>query len=171
MKWRVDHTFTGVTLADYEEVYFSSAFNDACVAAIGLASRTIVVDQVQPNGDRHRRTKLVPQVALPAAIAKFVRLDQIHYDEVADFSAADHALQFRIDSAATERVKVSGTIRFTVVSPTSVRRVLDGVIAVEAPFGVGAVVETFIESEVQKSYDKLSRFCQRYLDDRMRSSP
>jgi hypothetical protein len=166
MKWRVDHTFTGVTLADYEEVYFSAAFNDACVDAIGLASRIITVDRVQDNGDRQRRTKLTPRVALPASIAKFIRLDQLHYDEVADFTAADHTLRFRIDSAANERVVISGTIRFIAVTNTSVRRLLEGIIEVNAPFGVGAMVETFIEAEVQKSYQKLSDFCQLYLDKR-----
>jgi hypothetical protein len=165
VKWRVDNTFVRTSLADFERVYFSAAFNDACVDAVGLAERRIVEDRVDDRGNRKRRTQLVPRVNLPANIAKYVMPEQIRYDEVSDFDAAQHLIRFRIDSKATERVRVSGTIRFTTPTPTSVRRELDGVIEVDAPFGVGLMVERFIEAEVQKSYAKLTAFCQQYLDD------
>ena len=55
------------------------------------------------------------------------------------------------------------TIRF-VAEDTGVRRLIDSAIEVKAPFGVGTVIERFIEVEVGKGYAKIQPFLQSYLD-------
>jgi hypothetical protein len=167
VKLAVDHAFTDVTVERFLEVYFSEDFNNRVAAVSGLKSRVLVEETIHPGGARDRRVRMQPDVTVPATLQKFVRAEQIHYDEVSHFDPAACAIRWRIDSAANDRVTVAGVIR-VVPHASGVRRIIDGVVDVKVPFGVGAVVERFIETEVKKGYDRIRPFLQRYLDEHAR---
>jgi hypothetical protein len=169
MKLAVDHAFTNVTVERFLDVYFSEDFNNRVAAVSGLKSRTLVDEQVHADGARDRRVRMHPAVTVPSTLQKFVTADQIHYDEVSHYDPARREIAYRIDSKANDRVTVAGVIR-VVPNGTGVRRIIEGHIEVKAPFGVGAVVEKFIEAEVQKGYAKIQPFLQRYLDDHARGA-
>jgi len=164
MKLHVDHAFSSVTVERFLLVYFSEDFNNRVAAVSGLKSRALVEERIHPDGSRDRRVRMHPAVTVPAALKKFVTAEQIHYDEVSRFDAAAGTITYRIDSKANDRVDVGGTIR-VVPHGSGVRRVIDGHVEVKAPFGVGAMVERFIEAEVQKGYANIRPFLQRYLDE------
>jgi hypothetical protein len=170
MRLSVDHAFTDVTVERFLDVYFSEDFNNRVAATSGLKSRVLVEEKIHPDGARDRRVRMHPDVTVPSSLQKFVRAEQIHYDEVSRFDPARCEITWRIDSAANDRVQVAGVIRI-VPHGTGVRRIIDGVVEVKAPFGVGAIVERFIEVEVQKGYDRLRTFLQRYLDEHARRTP
>jgi hypothetical protein len=164
MKLHVDHEFAAVTVERFLQVYFSEDFNNRVAAVSGLKSRVLVDEKIHADGSRDRRVRMHPAVTVPSALQKFVTADQIHYDEVSRFDAATTVITYRIDSKANDRVDVGGTIRI-VPHGGGVRRIIDGHVEVKAPFGVGAMVEKFIEAEVQKGYANIRPFLQRYLDE------
>ena len=164
MKLHVDHAFDNVTVARFLDVYFSEDFNNRVAAISGLKTRALVDETIHADGSRDRRVRMHPAVTVPSTLQKFVSADQIHYDEVSHFDAAKNEITYRIDSKANDRVSVGGTIR-VVANGAGVRRIIDGHVDVKVPFGVGAVVEKFIEAEVQKGYAKIRPFLQRYLDE------
>jgi hypothetical protein len=163
MKFHVDHRFERCRLDRFVAVYFSEHFNTEVAAVSGLRTRRLVSEQVHPDGRRERRVRMHPQVTLPAAIRRFASEEQIHYDEVSTYEPATQTVRFFIDSAANDRVSFRGTIRF-VDDGEAVRRIIDAEIEIRAPFGVGAIIEKFIEAEVHKGYDRIQPFLQRYLD-------
>ncbi|MDP2340243.1 MAG: DUF2505 family protein [Deltaproteobacteria bacterium] len=165
MKMIVDTLFQNVTLDRFIEVYFSEDFNNRVAAVAGLKSRDLVEETIHADGSRDRRVRLHPNVTLPTIIKKWASEDQIHYDEVAHYDAIKKEATYRIDSKANDRVKVGGVIRFTAAG-AGVRRLIDGVIEIKAPFGVGTIIEKFIEGETQKGYAKIATFLQGYLDER-----
>jgi hypothetical protein len=164
MKMIVDTLFRNVTIDRFIEVYFSEDFNNRVAAVAGLKSRDLVEETLHADGSRDRRVRLHPNVSLPAIIKKWASEDQIQYDEVAHYDAGKKEATYRIDSKANDRVKVGGVIRFQ-ASGSGVRRLIDGVIEIKAPFGVGVVIERFIEAETQKGYAKIATFLQGYLDE------
>lgn len=162
MKLAVDTTFRNVTLERFVEVYFSEDFNNQVAKISGLKSRVLVQEKLHADGSRDRRVRMEPNVTLPAALQKFVGNQPITYDEVSFFDANKKTVTYRIDSKANDRITVKGTITFAAAG-SGVRRVIDGVIDVNV-FGLGGVVEKFVEAETQKGYAKIAVFLQDYLD-------
>jgi hypothetical protein len=163
MKFHVDHRFERCTLERFIAVYFSEHFNTEVAAISGLRTRTLVEEVIEADGRRRRRVRMHPNVTLPAAIKRFASEDQIHYDEVSTYDPGRREVRFEIDSRANDRIRFAGTIRF-VAEGSGVRRIIDSEIDVNVPFGVGSVIERFIDAEVQKGYAKIQPFLQAYLD-------
>lgn len=164
MRLIVDQRFARVTLERFIAVYFSEDFNNAVASVSGLRSRRLVEEKVGDGGSRQRRVRMQPDIKLPAALARLAPVEQIAYDEVSTYDPQSQTVTYRIDSAANDRVKVEGTIRF-LSDGDGVRRTIDGVIEVRAPMMLGPVVEKFIEAETQKGYVKIAAFLQRWLDE------
>lgn len=171
MKLHVDQRFARVTVERFATVYHSEAFNDAVAPLTGLRTRRLVQEQVHDDGRRHRRVRMEPDTKLPAAIQKLADSlatslgagAGIRYDEVSVYDPATHTVTFHIDSAANERVRMAGSIRF-IADGDGVRRVIDADIEVRAPL-LGGVIERFIEGETVKGYAKIAAFLQRWLDE------
>lgn len=163
MKFHIDHRFTRCTLERFIAVYFSEHFNGEVAKVSGLRTRTLVTETIHPDGRRERRVRMHPQVTLPAAIKRFASEDQIHYDEVSSYDPSTQTVRYHIDSKANDRVTFKGTIRF-VTDGDDVRRIIDSEVEIKAPFGVGTLIEKFIEGEVAKGYEKIRPFLQGYLD-------
>ena len=163
MKFHVDHRFERVSLDRFIAVYFSEHFNTEVTAVSGLRTRTLVEEIVDDAGGRQRRVRMHPDVKLPAPIKRFASEDQVHYDEVSRYDPLRHEVKFRIDSKANDRVRFDGVIRF-VAEGSGVRRLIDSEIDVKVPFGVGTIIERFIDVEVAKGYAKIQPFLQAYLD-------
>jgi hypothetical protein len=165
MKLWIDQRFSKVTLDRFIEIYFSEDFNNKVAPVSNLKSRKLVEEKVSPEGNRERRVRMEPAVPLPKAFDRLLGDDKrITYDEVSTYEASKHECRFRIDSKANERVKFEGIIRF-VADGDGVRRIIDGVIEVKAPLGLGGMIEKFIETETQKGYEKIAKFLQRYIDE------
>lgn len=170
MKLSIDQRFARVTVERFAEVYLSEAFNEEVAPLSGLKSRRLVEEKFFDDGRRKRRVRMEPALSLPGPIQKIVdgiagsSGASISYDEVSTYDPARHEIQFRIDSKANDRVRFEGTIRL-VAEGDGVRRVIDGVIEVKAPLGLGSMIERFIESETQKGYVKIAAFLQRWLDE------
>ena len=170
MKFRIDHRFDGCTLERFVATYFSEDFNNAVAKVTGLRTRTLVEEKVHADGRRERRVRMHPQVTLPAAIKKWASEDQIHYDEVSTYDPARQEVRFRIDSKANDRVRFEGVIRFQ-ADGSGVRRLIESEVDIKAPFGVGTLIEKFIEVEVQKGYAKVQPFLQQYLNTHPNGPP
>lgn len=164
MKLFIDQLFPGTNLEHFEETYFSEEFNTAIAQEIGLKERKLVEKRTDDDGKVHRRVRMIPAIELPGPIRKIVGDKEISYDEVSVFDPKNHSVRYQIESAAQDRVSVGGEIRFTAESSGGVRRVIDGEIIVKV-FGLGTVIERFIESETQKSYARISDFMQTWLKE------
>jgi hypothetical protein len=164
VRFHIDHRFSRCSLERFVAVYFSEHFNTEVARVSGLRTRTLVSQTIHPDGRRDRRVRMHPQVTLPSAIKRFASEDQIHYDEVSSYDPTTQTVRYHIDSKANDRVAFKGTIRF-VQDGDGVRRIIDSEVEIKAPFGVGAIIEKFIEGEVAKGYEKIRPFLQRYLDE------
>jgi hypothetical protein len=170
VKLHIDQRFTGVTPARFLEIYLSEDFNNQVAPISGLKTRKLVDEKSNADGTRERRVRMEPAVTLPGPIQKVVdglaggSGAVISYDEVSIVDTAKGEVRFRIDSRANDRAKFEGTIRI-IPDGDGVRRVIDGVIEVKAPLGLGGLIERFIESETKKGYEKIAAFMQRYIHE------
>lgn len=165
MKLHVDQRFARVTLDRFVDTYFSEDFNDAVAPLAGLRSRTLVEERRLDDGTRERRVRMEPAVSLPPPIDRLVGRETISYDEVSRYQPAAQELGFHVESRAGERVAFAGVVRFH-ADGDGVRRVIDAELKIQAPLGLGAVVERFVLAETERGYLRFATFLQGWLDDR-----
>jgi len=161
MKLKVDQHFPGVALERFVEVYFSDSFNESAGKLSGLKSRALVETRERADGCVERRVRMVPAVSLPGPIQKLVGDKEISYDEVSVYDPKRQQVDFHIESAAGDRARFAGCVRF-VVENGGVRRVIEADITVNV-FAVGGLVERFIESETAKGYVRIGEHMREIL--------
>jgi len=161
MRFRVEHVFKNITLAQYEKLYFDEDFNNALCKEVKLA-RTLV----ERNADDkhiHRVVTVGPDREIPAPAAKILGASKIEYTEHIDYDFGAYRGNWKtISSLMTDKVDTKGTFQFSDAGG-GVRRVVDGDIKVKI-FGVGGVVERFIVADIEKSYDRAADFTQKWID-------
>lgn len=163
MKFRCEHRFSGITLADYEQLYFDEAFNIALCNQVGL-QRGLISRDVS-NGKIHRVVKVAPDREIPAPAAKILGSAKIEYTETVDYVFGSGKGQWStVSSVLTDKVDSRGTVQLS-ESYGQVVRVIEGDVTVKMMI-VGSTVEKFIISDVEKSYDKAAEFTRQWLAKR-----
>jgi hypothetical protein len=160
MKFRCSHTFTGIDLPAYEQLYFDEAFNTALCQAVGL-QRTLV-SRTQDGNRIQRVVKVAPDRQVPGPVAKVLGGARIEYTEHVDYTLGSGRGTWRtVSSLLTDKVKSAGTMAFAARSG-GVERTVDGEIEVKIML-VGGTVEKFIVEDVEQSYSKAAEFTRKWL--------
>ncbi|MCP4498731.1 MAG: DUF2505 family protein [Deltaproteobacteria bacterium] len=160
----VESLFHNVSVEGFAEVYFSEEVNEEAAKCLGLKERKLVEKVENEDGTIGRRVKMSLSLQLPKAIQKILSGAPIEYFEVSTYDPKDQRIEYRVESAADDVVKVSGTITF-IKTGTGVVRRIDGTVEVKI-FGVGGLIERFIDKEVGKAYAKVAVVMQAAIDDK-----
>lgn len=161
MRFRIEHTFANVSVADYETLYFDEPFNTALCQDVKLARR--LLERALTDGRLRRVATIGPQRELPRAVSKIIGSDRIEYTEHIDYQWGKYQGTWKtISSVLSDKVDCKGTFVFNQRNG-GVMRVVEGEIAVKV-FGIGGVVEKLIVSDIEQSYEKAATFTQRWID-------
>lgn len=163
MKFTVEMTTRGVDVARYEQVYFSDAFNREVMKAVNLKQRSVQEQRTQPDGRQYTRIRIVPNLALPAVIARLLEGHEIAYDEITVFDPARRTATFAIESLARDNVQVTGEARF-IEEPNAVRFHFIGDARVKV-FAIGGLIERFLISEVKRRYALVEAALQCFISE------
>jgi hypothetical protein len=162
MNLRIEHSFHNVDLARFVRVYFDADFNLAVDRALGVRERRVLECRTLDDGRVQRRVRVLPTVQLPELIQRHTRGLEIAYEEHSTFDPRTCTLDYCIDHAAREHLRVWGLIRFEAI-PNGVRRVFEGQVEVRV-FALRALVERVLATELRKAFDRKAALKQRYLD-------
>lgn len=162
MKFKTEHTFTGISLADYEKLYFDEDFQVALCQAVKLARK---LDKREDDGKTLQRVVTVgPDREIPAPVAKVLGASRIEYAEHVDYTWGSFKGTWKtISSIMTDKVDARGTFSFR-ETPQGVVRTMEGEVKVKI-FGLGGVVEKFIGADIEKSYQQAAEFTQKWIDE------
>jgi hypothetical protein len=168
MHFKADHTFTGITPAEYETLYFDEPFAIAMCEAVKLARTLLKLERTPDRLVRHVRCEPVRDI--PGPIAKLLGGRRFSYVEELDFELGKGRGKWRVvPNVATEKVDAAGTLTF-LPADGGVLRSVTGDIKVSV-FGVGGLIEKFVVGEVEKSYADAATFTRSYLAKRPVSGP
>lgn len=155
MKFRCEHRFPGVTLAQYEKMYFDEGFNAELCKVLGLTRSVISYDLTETRVKRV--VKVAPNREIPAPAAKILGTAKIEYTETIEcVFGSGRADWSTVSSVMTDKVDSRGTVRF-VEQDGGVVRSVDGDVTVKIAL-FGGTVEKFIVSDVERSYGKAAEF-------------
>ncbi len=162
MKFRVEHTFTGISLDDYEKLHFDEEFNIALCKAVKLSRDVVKIDNTDERFER--RVKVGPDREIPKPLKKILKADRIEYEEHLNYKWGSFEGTWEtIPSVLKNKVETKGRMGFKAVG-NGVQRWSEGEIKVKI-MGVGGVAEKFIVSDVEKSYDDAAAFTQKWITE------
>lgn len=162
MHFRVEHTFRNVTASEYEKIYWDEVFNEALCRAVNLERQ--LKSREERDGRIYREVVVGPNREIPKPLAKILGKSKIEYTEISDYKFGSFEGTWKtIPSIMPDKVVSNGTFKYQEVNG-GVRRVVEGNITVKV-LGVGGVVEKFIVSDVEKSYDDAAAFTQQWIDE------
>jgi len=163
MKFVIEIVTRGVDYLRFRQTYHSEAFNQEVAAAANLKERSLKELVALPDGKERRRVLVVPTVSVPAPLLKILNGKPLSYEEVTVFDPVTRSATYAIESAAGDKLNVTGIARF-IEEGGGVRLRFEGD-AVVPIFGLGGIVERFIVREVKGRYEIVERLLQRFVDE------
>lgn len=163
MRWTIEDEFTGCTLEQYLEMYYSQEFSDMIAKATKLSTRELVEKVEGADGRIMRRVRIVPDIPVPKAFQKIIN-GPVAYDEVSYFDPKTTRATFEIDHKGPKRIQHKGEYIFS-STDKGVKRVMVNECNVGIPL-VGRKAEKAIQSEVVKSFAKIAKLTQEQIDIR-----
>ncbi len=163
MKFRVEHTYEGVSFPEYESLHFDEGFNKALAESVKLGRTLLKLDRGPTTLVRHVRIE--PAREIPGPVAKLLGGNKLSYVEEVDYELGKGRGRWKtITSVLTDKIDSQGTLELVAV-PGGVKRIVTGDIKVSV-FGVGGIIEKFVVSDVEKSYDAAAAFTREWLKKR-----
>ena len=160
MKFKSEHRFGGITLAQYEELYFNEEFNIALCQQVGL-HRTLV-SRDDANGKIRRVVRVAPERELPGPVAKLLGAPRLEYTETVEYSWGSGRGVWSTQMAVmSDKVDSRGTFTFA-TSGDGVNRTIDGDVTVRVPL-IGGTIEKAVVAEVSTGYDRAADFTRQWL--------
>ncbi|HET6346828.1 MAG TPA: DUF2505 domain-containing protein [Myxococcota bacterium] len=160
MRFRVEHTFSGISLQAYETLFFDEPFNIALCQAVKLA-RTLE-SRTLDSGRLRRATRIGPEREIPAPVPKVLGTTKFEYTEHIDYTMGSFKGTWKtVPAMMADKVESAGTFSF-VARGNDVTRIVEGDVKVKI-FGLGAVIERFVVADVERSYDAAADFTRQWI--------
>lgn len=162
MRYTIRHSYE-IDPDGFWAMFFDEAYNQALFARhLGFHVYRVLELDRREDGTIMRRTECAPPVEVPAVVRKVIG-DSTSYVEEGRFDPK--ARTFTVDvkpKVGADRIKTRVVIR---VEPRGEKRVeriaeIDNTVSV---FGVGKVVEAFIEKQTRATYEASDAFTKRWI--------
>lgn len=171
MRYTIKHLIDTDIDTFWNKVFFDPEFNRALfIEALGFTTYNVLEDKRDADGTIHRRIECVPKVELPAAARKIFG-HSAGYTEIGTFDPKTR--KYTVDviaNMAADKIKTKSEIwvepRATpgTLGDKRVERVVtvDNTVKV---FGLGTLLEGFIEQQTRDSYNRGADFTNRWIKE------
>ena len=158
------HTLDTTPDIYWDRVFFDADYNVRLNRdALGFRQYDVLDEKTAEDGSRSRRLRMLPKDPPPAVVKKLVgdepSTEEGHYDP----AVRRYAFTIQPPSMA-DKIRIAGTLRAE-PKGEKMERVVDFEIKVSI-FGVGGVIEGFIEKTVRESYDRGAAFTNVFLREK-----
>lgn len=160
VKLLVEHVFSGVTCARYEELFFDEEFNRALGEELQLGRELVKLERTPGRIVRHVRCEPKREAGSPADQA-FGKSRAGFFEELEYDTRTRRATWKTIPNVFTKHVSTTGTLELVDV-PGGVKRVMRGDVKVSF-YGFGKIIEKMIVAEIEKSQAANAVFTTRWL--------
>lgn len=160
-----------------EDTYWSKMFNDAdynrrlYLEGLGFVRYEPVSSTTEADGTVVRKLSMEPKNDAPAVVQKIA--GSLAYEENGRYSPSERVYRFDITPARlADKVKVRGSIRVEKRGDREIQRIVDVEFDVKM-FGVGSVLEGFIEKTNRDNWEKNAVFSKKFISEKglLRTGP
>ena len=158
-KFSLRHTINCTEDVFWEKIYKNEDFNEKLYLHHLKFGYTL--EEGHPEGLK-RRARVVPEMDAPAVVRKALG-EGVAFTEVGTFDPEKKIYDFYIEpSTLQNKIKITGKMWIEPVGDDKCKRCVDFDITAKI-FGVGKVIEMFVEKNTTESYDDSARFTNEYL--------
>jgi hypothetical protein len=166
VRYTIKHTIETDIDTFWNKVIFEPEFNRKLfVEFLGFTTYNLLEDRTDPDGVRHRRVDAVPKIELPAAARKVLG-DNIGFVEVGRYDPAVKRYYVQVlPKAGGDKIKTTTEIWAEPLGNPGDKRI-ERIVSVDNSvkiFGIGTLVEGFIEQQTRDSYARAAEYTNRYI--------
>jgi len=166
VRYTIRHIFNTSEDTFWDKVFFDTEYNETLFRKhLGFQQYQLLALDTRPDGSVERKVLGVPNVEIPAAARKFLG-DTAGYTELGRFDPKTKRFTADvIPKVGADTIKTKVTMW---VEPRGERRIarlceVDNTVKV---FGLGKMLEGFIEKQTRASYDAAAEFTNRWLAEK-----
>jgi hypothetical protein len=162
-KFTIRHTFDVDPETFWTKTFKSAEFNkELYLKGLEFKGYDILEDKVDGDGKLHRRVRTEPKADAPAAVRKVLG-DSLSYVEEGVLDPTTNRYKYKITpSKLANKVSIKGELWVEPRGDKRCERIVDVSIDVDV-FGVGRIIESFVEKTTRDSYDKATDYTRTYL--------
>ena len=166
MRYTIKQTIETDSDTFWNKLFFDTEFNRSLfVDFLGFTTYRVLEERTDPDGTRHRRVECAPKVELPAAARKIFG-DKLGYIEVGRFDPVARRYYVEaIPNVSADKVKTSTEIWLEPVGDKRVERIVNVDNSVKM-FGLGTLLEGFVEQQTRDSYSRGAEFTNRWIREK-----
>lgn len=165
MRFSVQHTYPIAAADFYRGMFFDDAYNQTLyLEGLGFEAFTIEkLDRDETGLVKHRTAAVRPRLNMPKPVRKLLG-DAFTYREVGTLKGDAWHSEI-VPSRLADKVTLLTVMRVEAAGVDTCERIADFEVEVRL-FGLGKVVERFIEKTLRESYEKAAAHSRRWLDAR-----
>ena len=163
MRYTIRHTFNTDEATFWGKIFFDPAYNEALFQKHLKFNvyRVLELDK-QPDGSVHRRVECAPPVEVPA-VAKKILGETTSYVEDGRFDPKSRRFAVEvIPKVGGDKIKTRVSMWVEPRGDKKIERIVEVDNEVKV-FGVGKIIEAFIEKQTRASYDQAASFTNQWI--------
>lgn len=166
MRYRITHIMNTDVETFWSKIFFDEGYNQALFSGeLGFTAYEVRESKTQPDGKVQRTIFAQPPVVLPPAIKKVLG-DLSAYTESGVYNpATGHYTVAVTPGAAADKVKTNVDVWVEARGDKQCERIVEVDSQVKI-FGLGKVVEKFIEQQMRSTYDAAAVFTNKWIADK-----
>lgn len=166
MRYSIKHSFNVDVDTFWNKLFFDPEYNKALFEGhLKFAGYRVLALDRGPDGSVHRRVECAPAVELPA-VAKKVIGDSTSYVEDGRYDPKTGRFTVEVTPrVGADKIKTRVTLHAEPRGDKRIERIVEVDNSVNI-FGVGKVLELFVEKQMRATYDEAAAFTQRWIADK-----
>lgn len=166
MKYTIKHTFNIGADDFWKKIHFDPEFNRALFEGhLGFTVFKVLSNETAPDGTIRRKTECAPKVELPGP-AKKIFGENTSYVEDGTFDPKTQ--RFTVDvipKVGADKIKTRVVMWVEKKGDKQIERVVEVDNTVKV-FGIGGMLESFIEKQTRGNYDAAAQFTNRWIQEK-----
>ena len=164
-KFTLRDTFHTDETTYWEKIFFNPAYNEQLyLKELHFLAYSLVDKKDDADGSFTKRTNISPPMDAPAVVKKVIG-DSISYIEEGRFDAKTRRWSYKmLPSKMADKFTSKGELWVEKKGDKIIERVCTVEIAASV-FGVGGVIEGFIEKQTRDSYKVVATFTEKFIRD------
>jgi hypothetical protein len=165
VRYTIKHTIETDADTFWDQLFFDAEFNRALfLEGLGFTTYLVLEDSRDPDGTVRKRVECTPKIELPAPARKIFG-DSAGYTEIGRFDPAArkyHAEAIPKAKVAADKVKTTTELWTEPRGDKRCERLVqvDNTVKV---FGLGTLIEGFIEQQTRDQYAKAAEFTNQWI--------
>jgi len=165
MKFTIRHTWNISEEEYWPKIFFDDEYNRRLYKeGLEFPVYEVLEATEHPDGSRTRKLRIEPKAEAPTVVKKLIG-DSLQYTEEGRWDPKTRRWKYTVTlSKLADKISIKGEFWVEKRGDKQIERICDVDVNVRI-FGVGGVIESFVEKTTRESYEKTGKFTTAWIRD------